>query len=61
MVPANYMHQFKAGFVPEIVDVLENGGSLVSPAKEARKTLEIMLGILKSHHAGNSRVGFPLT
>jgi predicted dehydrogenase len=61
MVPANYMHQFQGGFIPEIVDVLDNGGELVSPAREARKTLEIMLGILKSHHAGNTRVDFPFT
>lgn len=60
MVPTSYMHQFQAGFVPEIVDVLENGGDLVSPASEGRKTLEVMLGILKSHHAGNTRVDFPL-
>ena len=56
MVPGNYMHQFQAGFVPEIVDKLENGGELVSTAREARKTLRIMLGILESHHAGNSRI-----
>ena len=61
LVPANYMLQHQAGFVPEIVDVLENGGELVSPAREARKTLEIMLGILESHHAGNTRIDFPLT
>jgi len=60
MVPVSYMHQFQAGFVPEVVDKLENGGDLVSPPHEARKTLEIMLGILKSHHAGNQRVDFPL-
>ena len=54
------MHEFQAGFIPEIVDVLENGSDLVSPAREGRKTLEIMLGILKSHHAGNTRVEFPL-
>ncbi|MEE2754794.1 MAG: Gfo/Idh/MocA family oxidoreductase, partial [Candidatus Latescibacterota bacterium] len=61
LVPTNYMHQSQGGFVPEIVDVLKNGGDLISPAREAKKTLEIMLGILKSHHAGNSRVDFPLT
>jgi hypothetical protein len=46
--------------VGELIDVLEHGGELVSPAREARKTLELMLGILKSHHAGNNRVDFPL-
>ena len=33
----------------------------VSPAREARKSLEVILGILKSHHAGNARVDFPLS
>lgn len=56
LVPTNYMHQAQAAFVAEIVDKLHNGGELVSPAREARKTLEIMLGILASHHAGNTRI-----
>ena len=60
IVPTHYMFESKAGFIPEIVNVLDNGGDLVSPAREGRKTLEIMLGILKSHHAGNTRVNFPL-
>ena len=33
---------------------------VLSPAREARRTLELMLGIMKSHHAGNNRVDFPL-
>jgi predicted dehydrogenase len=56
IVPTNYMHQGQAAYVPEIVDKLENGGDLVSTGREARKTLQIMLGILESHHAGNVRV-----
>jgi len=44
----------------ELVDVLENGGELISPGGEARKTLEIILGMLQSHHNGNARVNFPL-
>ena len=44
------------GAVSELIHVLENGGTLVSPAREARKTLQIMLGILDSHHTGNARV-----
>ena len=45
----------------ELVDVLENGGELISPGREARKTLEIILGMLRSHQAGNARVNFPLS
>lgn len=56
-----YVHQHFGGFVPEIIHVHENGGGLVSPATEARKTLELMLGMLKSHELGNSRVDFPLS
>ena len=60
IVPGNYMIQEKGAMVAELAYVLENGGELVSPAREARKTLEIILGILKSHHSGNCRVDFPL-
>lgn len=49
------------GYLCEAIDVLENGGELISPGREARKTVEIMLGILDSHHRGNVRVDFPLT
>jgi hypothetical protein len=42
------------------VDCLESGKPLVSSGREARKTLEIMLAILKSHHQGNVRVDLPL-
>ena len=55
-----YVHQHFGGFVPEIIHVHENGGDLVSPAREARKTLELMLGMLKSHEMGNTRINFPL-
>ena len=51
-----YMEIRQIGAVSELIHVLENGGTLVSPAREARKTLQIMLGILDSHHAGNVRV-----
>lgn len=56
----DYMMSYQLASVAELVHVLENGGSLVSPATEARKTLEIMLGILKSHEKGNVRVDLPL-
>lgn len=56
----DYMMSYQLASVAELVHVLENGGSLVSPATEARKTLQIMLGILKSHEEGNVRVDLPL-
>ena len=60
LVRRSFIHQHQGAFVPEIVDLLDNGGDPVSPAREARKTLELMLAILKSHHTGNVRVDFPL-
>jgi hypothetical protein len=56
MVPDQFMYAKQSGAVAELVDVLENGGTLISPPEEAQKTLQIMLGIMKSHHGGNVRV-----
>ena len=33
---------------------------LVSPGSAGRQTLEIILGTLRSHHAGNAKIEFPL-
>jgi predicted dehydrogenase len=61
IVPQHYMLHSKGALVAELVHLLEHGGDPVSPAREARKSLEVILGILKSHHAGNTRVDFPLS
>ena len=55
-----YMVNGILGAVEELIRALENGGELVSPAHEARKTVELMLAILKSHELGNVRVDLPL-
>ena len=60
LVPDDYAATYQAGAVAELIHVLENGGQLVSPGRESRKTLEIMLAMLKSHEAGNKRVDLPL-
>lgn len=52
----DFMHTFQLAAVDELIQVLERGGTLVSPAREARKALAIMLGMLKSHASGNVRV-----
>jgi predicted dehydrogenase len=57
---AEYMQSFQLAAVYELIDALETGRPLVSPAREARKTLEIMLGMLRSHQLGNVRVNLPL-
>ncbi len=56
LVPNHFMYTKQSGAVAELVDVLDNGGTLISPPEEARKTLQVMLGILESHHNGNIRV-----
>lgn len=56
----DYMFSYQAAALAELVDSLETGKPLVSTGREARKTLEIMLAMLKSHHAGNVRVDLPL-
>lgn len=58
LVPQSYMYSKVSGAVAELIDVLENGGKLVSPPEEARKTLQIMLGILDSHHNGHVPIKF---
>ncbi|MCZ6676877.1 MAG: Gfo/Idh/MocA family oxidoreductase [Candidatus Poribacteria bacterium] len=60
VTPDDYMHTFQLGAVAELIHVLEHGGELVSPGREGRKTLEIMLAILRSHQLGNIRVNLPL-
>ena len=55
-----YMVTGILGAVEELIRALEHGGALVSPAHEARKTVELMLAILKSHELGNVRVDLPL-
>ena len=42
--------------VREMVNVVADGGTLVSPGREALKTVEIMLGFLASQARGNVRV-----
>jgi UDP-N-acetylglucosamine 3-dehydrogenase len=56
----DYMHTFQLAALGELVSVLEQGGSLISPAPAARRTLEIMLAMLSSHERGNVRVDLPL-
>ena len=56
----DYMFSYQSAAVAELIHSLETGAPLVSSAREARKALEIMLAMLKSHHQGNVRVDLPL-
>ena len=60
IVADEYLHAEQLGAVAELIHLLERGGELVSPASEARKTVEILLAMLKSHELGNVRVDLPL-
>ena len=46
--------------VAELIDAIENGSDLLSPGREAKKTVEILVGFLQSHARGNVRVDLPL-
>lgn len=59
--PDDVMYSYQLAALAELIQVLEQGGSLISPAREARKTLEIMLAMLKSHERGNVRIDLPQT
>jgi predicted dehydrogenase len=45
--------------VEEILDVLEHGGETLSPPREARKSVELILAILQSQHLGGKLVRLP--
>ena len=49
-----------AACIDELIGVMENGGELISPPREAKKTVEIIIGFLQSHARGNVRVDLPL-
>jgi predicted dehydrogenase len=58
-VVGEFMYTQQLASLAELIESLETGKPLVSPAREARKTLAIMLAMLQSHSLGNVRVGLP--
>ena len=56
---AQYQIQGLTATYRELIEVIENGGVGVSTAVEARKTLQIMLGFLRSQQEGNRLVEAP--
>ena len=56
---AQYQIQGLPATYSELIEVIENGGPGVSTAVEARKTLQIMLGFLRSQQEGNRLVDVP--
>ena len=53
-------HSHAAAAIREIIQAIEQGGQTISPPREARKTLEVILGFLASQKHGNTRIDFPL-
>jgi hypothetical protein len=45
--------------IGELIQALEQGGDPVTP-REARKAVELILAILRSHQRGGTRVQLPL-
>ena len=59
LVPAHYkVEGIEAGY-RELIGLIEKGGTGVSPAREARKTVQIMMGFLKSEQEGSRLVDVP--
>ena len=59
VVPNSYqIIGIPAGYL-ELIDMIENGAPSVSPAREARKTVQIMTGILQSHQQGSRLIDVP--
>ena len=52
------VHGMLAGY-RELIQVIENGGESGSSGREARKTVQIMVGFLKSNHEGSRLVDVP--
>jgi predicted dehydrogenase len=56
-----YRYERQLAAVEELIQAVEKPGTeLISSGREARKTLEIILAMLRSHTTGNSRVNLPL-
>ena len=46
--------------IQELVRLVDEGGEPVSPGKEGRKVVEIIVGFLESNRRDNAKVKFPL-
>ena len=59
LIPRPFQVQGLVAAYQEISDLIENGGESVSSAREARKTLQVMVGFLKSNQEGGRLVTVP--
>jgi predicted dehydrogenase len=58
--PAAYPQTGVRAGLEELLRVLEHGGQTTCDGREALKTVELLLGMLRSHTEGNVRVDLPL-
>jgi predicted dehydrogenase len=58
--PPVHMRTGIAAYLEELIRVMEHGGETTSPPREARKTVEIIVGFLRSQEQGSARGNLPL-
>jgi predicted dehydrogenase len=58
--PEAVTHSYSSAAIRELIQAIEHDEQTVSPPREARKTLEVILGFLASQKHGNTRIDFPL-
>ena len=59
LVPGQYLVRNLGAAYRELGAIAEKGGASVSPGREARKTVQIMVGFLNSHQQGSRLVDVP--
>ena len=59
LVPDQYVVRNLTAAYRELIGMIENGGDGVSSGREARKTVQIMVGFLKSQQEGSRLVDVP--
>ena len=59
LVPGQYLVRNLMAAYEELVGLMENGGDGTSSGREARKTVQIMVGFLESHQQGSRLIDVP--
>ncbi len=59
LVPGQYLVRNLMAAYEELIGLIESGGSSVSSGREARKTVQIMVGFLDSHRQGPCLIEVP--
>ena len=59
LVPRQFQVQGMAAAYREMIDLIENGGAGVSSGREARKTVQVMEGFVRSSHQGGRLIPVP--